>query len=265
MLQELQDVNLILRSQVIGDIYAYVNENSLYEFIYPSARNPPNDLQRHVFTREAYRRSLCGMLKYTAQNVFTSNSYHYVVIHINTNQRLSFQQELSTSALTCPCNSQITSFIFEYQQGDKTLFFLATLTNTEHILNIFTVLRSNYEAYMGISIDYKYLVDEIESYVYLHTPGVTTLVTRYTYLSSVPLQFSTFDNFVSLLIKFSDMSRTPTSIKHTHLQHFTTIQLLLAVQCVYTLDPNSVDLLLDEVNFIDKLNQILPPLSDVIF
>ena len=265
MLQEFEDVNIILRSQVIGDVYAYVNKHALYEFMYPPTRKPPNDLQRLVFTRESYRRSLCGMLKHTAQNVLTSNLYHYVVIHASKDQGLLFQEDLSTSLLTCPYTSQSTSFIFEYQQGDKTLFFLANITHAEQILDICTVLKSNYEAYMGISIDYKYLVDEIESYIHLHTLGVTTLLTRYTHLHSVPVQFSTFDNFVSILIKCSEMSDTPTMIKKTYLQHFTTIQLILAVQCVYTLDANSLDLLLDEVNFIDKLNQILPPLSDLNF
>jgi hypothetical protein len=268
MLQEFQNVNAIIRPEVIGDVYAYVNQHALYEFLYPSVRNAPIHLQKRVFTRTAYRRTLCGMLNYMAENDVNGNVYHYVAIRANTENKLFFEQLRTTeftTPLTCACTTQNTNFIFEYEQGNKTIFFLATLTHASQILYMCTILRSNYEAYMGVSIDYKYLVDKMESYVQVHTPGVTTLVTRYTHLRSIPLQFSTFENFVSVLVKYSEMSQTPTVINNTHLQDFTTIQLMLAVQYVYNADSNSLNLLLDEVNFIDKLNQIVPPMSNLDF
>jgi hypothetical protein len=264
MLEEFEDVNTIIRSQVVGDVYEYVKKHNLHEFVYPLTRQEPRDLQSNGFTREAYRRTLCGMLRYLVENDVTSNIYHYVTVHTSIDHGLIFK-ELQTNLSTYAFTAYETNFIFEYQQVDKTLFFLATLTHTSQILQICTVLRSNYEAYMGVSIDYKQLVDEIESYVHLHTPGIVTLVTRYIDIPNMSMQFSTFDNFVGILVNYSELSSATKVIKRKYIQHFTTIQLLLAVQCVHKRDANSLDLLLDEVNYIDEINQIIPPLSNIEF
>jgi hypothetical protein len=264
MLEELENVNTNIRSQVVGSVYEYVKKHDLHEFVYPLTRQQPTDLQSDQFTRQAYRRTLCGMLKYLAENDVNSNLYHYVTIHTSIDKGLIFE-ELQTNSCTYPFTAYETNFIFEYQQVDKTLFFLATLTHASQILQICSVMRSNYEAYMGGSMDYKELVDAIESYVHLHTPGVVTLVTRYTDIPNLSMQFSTFDNFVSVLVSYSELSTATQVIKRKYIQKFTTIQLLLAVQCVHKRNANSLDLLLDEVNYIDEINQIIPPLSNLEF
>jgi hypothetical protein len=268
-------VNVALRSNVIGDVYRYVHDNNLHEFFYSTAmlNTSPLDAVPMTFQVEDFRRTLCGMLRCTQRYLHT---FHYVIVSGD-----EFLDHLSSQTQNPTQDSTI--FIFEYHQAGKTHFSIATLVHSTQTVDIHSISSPQYNTlFADQCTDHNKFLSVMEAYVHAHTPAVSTLVTVITPMFNLSADAYTFDSFVWILVKYSNQCLPSNGFgfnakAHSNiigskelLQQFTTMQLVLAVQYVHTVHSDTIDLLLDELNYVDSLNAILPPLSisapiDIIF
>jgi hypothetical protein len=275
MLRDLLEEALVFRSELIGDVYSFVANHSVKELQFRTRQTLLDASSRGgTFTRGSYRRTLVGMLRYMSEHEALPGStlcrHHYVTINVTAEQDLIFQN-LSTFSPEgwTPCSGN-NSFVFECQIQEMTVFLLALVLTASQEVLLFKVNGENFNAYTKNKVNYNYLLDELECYVHLQTPAVTPLVTRYESLRFISLQQHCFDNFVSLIISYTSLSgihAAPGSTTRAqgrislNQQTFTTVQMLLAVQCMRALVQGALEVHLDEINAIDRLNEMLPALQ----
>jgi hypothetical protein len=277
------NVNSTMSARAVGEVYSYVHNHNIQELMYPTAGNDsPTSTKTQVrITPESYRATLCGMLQHNPR----FHSYQYIIMRPTNDHDITFEKHISgTTGGGDAANTHTHSFIFEYPQLEETFFFLVLVVSETQELQIYSVCEHIYHASLQTDTDnnhiaYKDVLHKIETYMYeQQTIAVSMLLTRYTQLHSVLSRYPTFDNFIHLVLKYCDVSDSCATVVNNHdkgvhatqttvqpttrrrLQHFTDLQLLLAIQCIYATDPNCVDFLLDEVNFLDSIGHVFPAL-----